>query len=91
MNAVLPTWTNTLAGDLLTIGVIMTAALTVWRVTRRIILFGDRLERSMIAVERELKPNGGESLRDQVDELTKHHNKIITKLEQIETRIGGTP
>jgi hypothetical protein len=45
----------------------------------------------MKAVERELRPNGGESLRDRVDHLTHQHGSIINKLEQIETRIGGKP
>jgi hypothetical protein len=87
----LPTWTDTLAGDLLTLGVLLTAAVGVWRVGRRVVLFGDRLERSMKAVERELRPNGGESLRDRVDQLTHQHGSILNKLEQIETRIGGKP
>jgi hypothetical protein len=83
----LPEWTQNLATDVVVITTILAFLVALVRVGIRVMRFCLRLERSILAVERELKPNGGESLRDRVDQLGKQHHSLIGTLAAIERRL----
>lgn len=62
-----------------------------WGVARgiiKLVRFGIRVERSLIAVETELRPNGGGSLRDRVDQLNLQHQDIMNALTGINNRLN---
>lgn len=73
------------------VGAILLIAGFLWAVARgviKLVRFGIRVERSLIAVETQLRPNGGESLRDRVDQLATQHNQIMSALATIERRVS---
>jgi hypothetical protein len=83
----LPEWTQEIATDVVVVTTIAAFVIATIRVVVRIIRFCLRLERSVLAVERELRPNGGESLRDRVDQLGQQHQTLIGTLGTIERRL----
>ena len=83
----LPEWTQEIATDVVVVPTIAAFVIATIRVVVRIIRFCLRLERSVLAVERELRPNGGESLRDRVDQLGQQHQTLIGTLGTIERRL----
>lgn len=74
------------------VGAILLIAGFLWAVARgiiKLVRFGIRVERSLIAVETELRPNGGSSLRDRVDQLGLQHQEIMTALAGINARLNN--
>jgi hypothetical protein len=90
MIAALPEWVGALARDLGVVAGILTALAVIYRMAVKPTLdVVGRIQRSVEAVEAELRPNGGSSLRDAIDRLEKQHESLATRIDFIDLKLNG--